>query len=94
MVRASKTTRRAVIRSIKLLRNAGAALSGIVLNCLPRRRRLGYGYYYYNPYYDYAYYGKYSRDGVYGANARREFQPGRERQDKMEQTSTNKSRTE
>ena len=94
VVRATKTTRRAVVRSIKLLRNAGAALSGIVLNCLPRRRRLGYGYYYYNPYYDYAYYGKYSRDGVYGANKGRGTQPGRERQDKMEQTSTNKSRIE
>jgi hypothetical protein len=39
-------------------------ISGVVLNCLPRRRRTGYGYY---SYYDYAYYGKDGRDGVYGA---------------------------
>jgi capsular exopolysaccharide synthesis family protein len=94
VVRATKTPRRAVVRSIKLLRNAQAALSGIVLNCLPRRRRLGYGYYYYNPYYDYAYYGKYSRKGVYGAGQARQTQPGRERQDKTEQTSRNNDRTE
>ena len=69
VVRAGRTPRRAVVRSIKLLRNAEAGPSGIVLNRLPRRR-LGYGYYYYNPYYDYAYYGKYSRKGVYGAGGK------------------------
>jgi capsular exopolysaccharide synthesis family protein len=95
VVRASKTPRRAVIRSIKQLLNAEAALSGIVLNCLPKRRRLGYGYYYYNPYYDYAYYGKYSsRAGVYGAKETRKTQPRRDRQDKMEQTSRKNDSTE
>jgi receptor protein-tyrosine kinase/non-specific protein-tyrosine kinase len=76
VVRAGRTPRRAVARSIKLLRNARGLISGVVLNCLPRRRRTGYGYY---SYYDYAYYGKYSRDEVYGAKKRNGAQalPGR-----------------
>jgi hypothetical protein len=28
---------------------------------------MGYGYYYYSPYYDYRYHGKYNKKGVYGS---------------------------
>ncbi|MBL9168293.1 MAG: polysaccharide biosynthesis tyrosine autokinase [Verrucomicrobiales bacterium] len=50
-VRAGKTPRKASARALQTLRNAGAPVAGIVLNCLRRPRGGGY---YYN-YYDYSY---------------------------------------
>jgi len=60
VVRAGKTPRHAVRRAAQLLREAEARLGGVILNLMPRRRR-GYGYYYYDSYYDYAYRGDYYR---------------------------------
>jgi hypothetical protein len=40
-----------------MLREAGAPLSGVILNLIPRARS-GYGYYY-DSYYSYGYYGSY-----------------------------------
>jgi capsular exopolysaccharide synthesis family protein len=64
VVRAAKTSGRSVMRCIQLLQAAEAPLSGVILNRMPVRRGLGYGYY--SPYYDYSYHGKYSKKGVYG----------------------------
>jgi succinoglycan biosynthesis transport protein ExoP len=50
-VRAGRTPRKASARALQTLRNAGAPVAGIVLNCLRRPRGGGY---YYN-YYDYSY---------------------------------------
>ena len=66
VARAAKTPRKSIQRAIHLLRKAGGPVAGIVLNRLPRRGGLGYGYYY-NDYYDYSYHGKYAQKGVYGA---------------------------
>jgi succinoglycan biosynthesis transport protein ExoP len=57
VVRARKTPRGAVRRAAQILQEAGAPLSGIVLNLLPRGRLHGY---YYNSYYEYTYRGNYS----------------------------------
>jgi len=63
VVRASRTSSRYVMRCVQLLRGADAALSGVVLNGMPRRRGPGYG-----AYYDYQHHGKYGKEGVYGHN--------------------------
>ena len=66
VVRGARTSTRSVSRCVHLLKGARAPLSGLVLNRMPLRRGIGYGYYYYNPYYDYRYHGKYAKKGVYG----------------------------
>ena len=66
VARAAKTPRKSIQRAIYLVQKAGGPVAGIVLNRLPRRGGVGYGYYY-NSYSDYSYYGKYSKKGVYGA---------------------------
>ena len=63
VARAAKTPRRAVLRCVQILLGAGAPVSGVILNRMPRRRGPGY---YYDSYYDYRYYGKYAKKGVYG----------------------------
>ena len=65
VIRAAHTSFRSVTRCIQLLQGAAAPVSGMVLNRMPVRRRLGYGYD--SGYYDYGYHGKYSKKGVYGA---------------------------
>jgi capsular exopolysaccharide synthesis family protein len=50
-VRSGRTPRKAILRSLQTLKNAGAPLAGIVLNFL-KRQRDGGGYYYN---YDYSY---------------------------------------
>ena len=64
VIRAAHTSFRSVTRCIQLLQGAAAPVSGMVLNRMPVRRRLGYGYD--SGYYDYGYHGKYSKKGVYG----------------------------
>ena len=64
VIRAASTSGRSITRCVQLLQTAGAPISGVVLNRMPVRRRLGYGYY--SGYYDYSYHGKYSKKGVYG----------------------------
>ena len=66
VVRAARTPRRAITRCVQGLVEARSPLAGVVMNQMPRRRSLGYGYYY-DPYYDYAYQGKYAKKGVYGS---------------------------
>jgi succinoglycan biosynthesis transport protein ExoP len=66
IIYAARTSARSVGRCVQLLKGAQAPLSGLVLNRMPLRRKLGYGYYYYSPYYDYRYHGKYAKKGVYG----------------------------
>ena len=58
--RAGKTSSKAILRAIEVLRRSGSKPSGVILNCLTSR--LGAGYYYY-------YYGKkpYGNGGVYGS---------------------------
>ena len=51
VVRAGSTSRTAVLRSIQTLRQAGATLSGVILNAIPESRIATAG----NPYYDYGY---------------------------------------
>jgi Mrp family chromosome partitioning ATPase len=58
VVRAAHTPRNAVLRATRKLREAGARLSGFVLNRLPKSSGAGY-YYHYSP-------GSYG-SGVYGA---------------------------
>jgi capsular exopolysaccharide synthesis family protein len=53
-IRSGRTPRKAVLRSLHTLKNAGAPLAGVVLNFL-KRQRDGGGYYYN---YDYSYQGK------------------------------------
>jgi len=53
IVRGARSTTRSVARCIHLLKGAQAPLSGLVLNRMPLRRSMGYGYYKYSPYYDY-----------------------------------------
>jgi capsular exopolysaccharide synthesis family protein len=67
IVRCARTSTRSVARCVHLLKGAQAPLSGLVLNRMPLRRKMGYGYYYYSPYYDYRYHGKYNKKGVYGS---------------------------
>lgn len=57
VVRTRKTPRASVRRAVQILKEAEAPLAGAILNMMPRRHGLGYGYYY--SYYDYAYRGKY-----------------------------------
>jgi len=59
IVRAGKTDKKAIMRAIRLLRNAGARIAGFVLNQTTFGRTGGYYYYYYGD--------KYSKEGVYGA---------------------------
>jgi len=63
VVRARKTPKNSVCQAAQLLRDAGAPLSGVVLNMLPRRGLGGY-YYYYDTYYDYTYRGNYAEKKV------------------------------
>ena len=58
--RAGKTSSKAILRAIEVLRRSNCHPSGVILNCLTSR--LGAGYYYY-------YYGKkpYGSGGVYGS---------------------------
>jgi capsular exopolysaccharide synthesis family protein len=67
IIRGARTSTRSIARCVHLLKGAQAPLSGLVLNRMPLRRGIGYGYYKYSPYYDYRYHGKYSKKGVYGA---------------------------
>ena len=67
VARANKTPRKATLRAVQMLRQAGAPLAGLILNRLPRR--VGLGGYYYDSYYNYSYYGKYGAKGVYGAKS-------------------------
>jgi capsular exopolysaccharide synthesis family protein len=62
VVRAGKTPRKAVQRSIFLLKQAEAVMGGVILNRMRKRRNVGYNYYY-----DYSYKGSYSGKGVYGS---------------------------
>ncbi len=57
VVRTRKTPRNSVRRAVQILKEAGAPLAGVILNMMPRRRSMGYGYY--DSYYDYSYHGKY-----------------------------------
>ena len=61
VVRASRTSSRYVLRCVQMLRSAEAPIAGVVLNCMPHPRGLGYG-----AYYDYQVHGKYGKEGVYG----------------------------
>jgi polysaccharide biosynthesis transport protein len=56
VVRTRKTPRKAVRRAVQLLKDAGAPLSGVVLNMMPRG---GFSGYYYDTYYNYQYHGYY-----------------------------------
>lgn len=64
VVLAARTSTRLVLRCVQQLQGAGAPLSGIVLNRMPRHRAFGSG-----AYYDYRYHGKYGKKGVYGATS-------------------------
>jgi capsular exopolysaccharide synthesis family protein len=61
VVRAGKTPRKAILRSLHLLRKAQAKMAGFVLNRLPSGRAASYYYYYYGD--------KYEKDSVYGSRA-------------------------
>ena len=63
VVRAGHTSRTAVLRSIQMLKTAGAPLVGTILNAVPRARMAAYG----DPYYDYGY--GYTRHGGNGNGA-------------------------
>ena len=56
VVRSCKTSRKAVSRSIQLLKNANAPIGGLILNMLPNRILNGYYYSYYQGY-EYYHYG-------------------------------------
>lgn len=58
VMRAARTPARSVLRCAQLLQAAGAPLSGTVMNRVPLRRGLGYGYYSYNSYHHYGYHKK------------------------------------
>ena len=64
VVQSCKTSRKAVARSIQLLKNASAPIGGLVLNRLPNRLINGYYYSYYQGYG----YGKY---GHYGSSSKK-----------------------
>lgn len=57
VVQGCKTPRKAVARSLQLLKNANAPIGGVVLNLLPHRRHSGYYYSYYHGY-GYGHYGR------------------------------------
>jgi capsular exopolysaccharide synthesis family protein len=59
IVRAGKTDKKAIMRAVRLLRNAGARIAGFVLNQTTFGRTGGYYYYYYGD--------KYSKESAYGA---------------------------
>ena len=61
VVHSCKTSRKAVARSIQLLKNASAPIGGLVLNMLPNRVLNGYYYSYYQGY-GYGNYGKKEAD--------------------------------
>jgi succinoglycan biosynthesis transport protein ExoP len=61
VVRVRKTPQNAVQRAVKMLLDAKAPLTGIILNLLPRNRGRGY---YYDSHYEYAYRGKYGKKKV------------------------------
>ena len=61
VIRADKTPRKAIQRSVYLLRKAQAKVAGFVLNRLPTGRAASYYYYYYGD--------KYEKDSVYGSRA-------------------------
>lgn len=61
---AFRTSRKSILRAVQVLLNAKAPLAGVILNRMPRRRGLEYGY---SDYYDYSYRDKYAEKGVYGA---------------------------
>jgi len=58
VIRAGKTPRKAILRSLMLLRKSRAKIAGIVLNRLPTGRAASYYYYYYGD--------KYEKDSAYG----------------------------
>ena len=61
VIHSGKTPRKAIQRSVHLLRKAQAKVAGFVLNRLPSGRAAGYYYYYYGD--------KYEKDSVYGSRA-------------------------
>ncbi len=63
VVQSCKTSRKAVARSIQLLKNANAPIAGLILNLLPNRLMNGYYYSYYQGYYGYSRYGHYGHYG-------------------------------
>ncbi len=65
VVRVRKTPKMIAIRAIKVLERAGAPLSGVILNAVPRTRRSAYG----DPYYDYGYYPKGAAEKAGGPKA-------------------------
>ncbi|HON08217.1 MAG TPA: hypothetical protein PLW02_08985, partial [Verrucomicrobiota bacterium] len=60
VVRGGKTPIKAVTRSIQLLKNSDARLTGVVLNLLPTGKGRGY---YYHDYYYHGYYSDYYKKG-------------------------------
>jgi capsular exopolysaccharide synthesis family protein len=60
VVKSCKTSRKAVTRSLQLLKNANAPVAGLVLNLLPNRLVNGYYYSYYQGY-GYGHYGHYGK---------------------------------
>ena len=60
VVQSCKTSRKAVARSLLLLKNANAPIAGVVLNMLPNRIINGYYYSYYQGY-GYGHYGHYGK---------------------------------
>jgi capsular exopolysaccharide synthesis family protein len=63
VVQSCKTSRKAVARSLQLLKNANAPIAGLILNLLPNRLMNGYYYSYYQGYYGYSRYGHYGHYG-------------------------------
>ena len=66
VVQSCKTSRKAVARSIQMLKSANAPIGGLVLNLLPNRLLNGYYYSYYSHYsyykgYGHGHYGHYGR---------------------------------
>jgi capsular exopolysaccharide synthesis family protein len=61
VIQSGKTPRKAVLRSVHLLRKAGAKFAGFALNRLPTGRTASYYYYYYGD--------KYEKDSVYGTKS-------------------------
>lgn len=71
VVRYGKTPRRAILRAVKLLHQAGAKLAGLVLNRMPSNRGAAYYYYYYGD--------PYVKDSVYGAEGQKDKKLKRKR---------------
>ena len=72
VVRSCKTSRKAVTRSIQLLKNANAPIVGLILNMLPNRILNGYYYSYYQGY-EYYHYGH----GHYGEDPKKKSKRGK-----------------